>query len=227
MPGRQNPPLICGPYHNGPGLHRAFVLLAIDLRADRRNVIRREVFSRQSKDIHAARLRRTEPAGHDPVREVRPASAAWNGQSERYRREGIDLSVSTWPTSGRLHDGPATRSAARTWRSISANRGCSPVPNAGAEPGGRHDHEPHGVRNAGGFSLAGVNQTGCRPHTAIRASSLLIRLDVKITHHHSQALALISRRPTSCGSSAASTARAPLRITPPSIRPRINSKWCR
>jgi Transposase IS66 family len=42
----------------------------------------------------AARLCRTQSAGHDPVREVRPASAL-NRQSERYRREGIDLCLST------------------------------------------------------------------------------------------------------------------------------------
>jgi transposase len=43
----------------------------------------------------AARLCRAEPAGDDPVREIRPASAIESRQSERYRREGIDLSVST------------------------------------------------------------------------------------------------------------------------------------
>ena len=42
----------------------------------------------------AARLCRTEPAGHDPVREVRPASAA-EPPKRTIRREGIDLSVST------------------------------------------------------------------------------------------------------------------------------------
>jgi hypothetical protein len=42
----------------------------------------------------AARLCRTEPARHDPVREVRAAPAAQSA-IERYAREGIDLSVST------------------------------------------------------------------------------------------------------------------------------------
>jgi transposase len=44
--------------------------------------------------VDAARLGRAEPAGHDPVREVRPASAA-EPAGERYGREGIDLSLST------------------------------------------------------------------------------------------------------------------------------------
>ena len=42
----------------------------------------------------AARLCRTSAAGHDPVREVRSAQPL-NRQSERYRREGVDLSLST------------------------------------------------------------------------------------------------------------------------------------
>jgi transposase len=42
-----------------------------------------------------ARLRRPEPARDDPVREVRPASAAEPAKSERYACEGIDLSLST------------------------------------------------------------------------------------------------------------------------------------
>jgi len=44
--------------------------------------------------VTPAGLRRTEPSGHDPVREVRQHQPL-NRQSERYRREGIDLSVST------------------------------------------------------------------------------------------------------------------------------------
>ena len=38
---------------------------------------------------------RSEPARDDPVREVRPASAAEPADRERYAREGIDLSLST------------------------------------------------------------------------------------------------------------------------------------
>src|SRR5437667_12297715 len=42
---------------------------------------------------HAARLCGAEPSGDDPVREVRPASAA--EPAERALREGVDLSMST------------------------------------------------------------------------------------------------------------------------------------
>ena len=56
----------------------------------------------------AARLRRTEPAGHDPVREVRPASAAEPPertlQARRHRSERVDAGR----PGRRLHDGPAT-----------------------------------------------------------------------------------------------------------------------
>ncbi len=60
----------------------------------------------------AARLRRTEPAGHDPVREVRPASAAEPPEraisSRRHRSERVDAGR----PGRRLHDGPAAAACA-------------------------------------------------------------------------------------------------------------------
>ena len=91
----------------------------------------------------AARLRRPQPAGHDPVREVRPASAAEPAERALPARGHRSELVDAGRPGRRLHDGAAAASCADR-APCAGRRAAARRRHHGADPGqGQDDQGPH------------------------------------------------------------------------------------